>query len=104
MSAAIRDEVNRMMTEGRKLAHDTMSVPKSEREYMLAVGKYQQLFKDARALKERFLDPEAQVASNEDELPDDPDEEAEDSIPSRRVQPQTDRLTRARERHRPRQA
>lgn len=97
MSTAIRDEVNRLMTEARKLAHDTLSVPKTEREYLLAVGKYQQIFKDARALKERFLDPE-QVEDSDDDLPDDPDQPET----ARRAQPQSDRLARSRERHRPR--
>jgi hypothetical protein len=97
--SAMRDQINDMMKQARDLAMATMLQPKSEREYLLACGKVQQLVKGARELKARFI--EEQQPDTEVDLPDDPTD-SEDPAP-RRVQPQQDRLARARAGHRPRQ-
>lgn len=106
MNDAVRDMINEMLTEARKIAHDVLNVPRTEREYLIAVGKYQERVALARRLKERFLDPEREATDAETELPEDeatdekPDPRAN---PTRRVDPQPDRLTQQRSRHRPRQ-
>lgn len=101
MNSAIRDHVTKMLEEARELAHQTLVTPKSEREYMLACGRFRQILRDAEALKERFLDPEEHMDDPEDDLPefDPPDEMPE---PRPRVRPQSDRLARHRARHVPR--
>lgn len=101
MSAAVRDQINDMTRQARDIAMQTLLKPKSEREYLIACGKVQQLLADARELKEKFLEP-AQPDPERDLLPDDPGY-PEDSPPARRVRPQPDRLATHRQNHRPRQ-
>lgn len=97
MSAAIRDHINELTKKARALAMQSMLQPKSEREYLIACGKVQQLVADARELHAQFLEPE-QPDPERDLLPDD----ADDAPPARRVRPQPDRLATHRQNHRPR--
>jgi hypothetical protein len=101
MSAAVRDHINAMTKKARDIAMQAMLQPKSEREYLLACGKVQQLLADARELKEAFLEP-AQPDPERDLLPDDSDY-PEAAPAARRVRPQPDRLATHRQNHRPRQ-
>lgn len=103
MNQAIREQYNDYLEQAKKIAHQTLFQVKSEREYILAAGKYQQLIADARALKERFLDPEDHASANERELPEDEDDDPrEDPAPRVRARPEPSRLDRHRARHVPR--
>lgn len=95
MSQAIRDHINEIVRDARALASATLQMPKSDREYLIACGRYRQMLDEARRLQDKFLQAEIQ----ESELPDDPD----DQPPPRRVSPQRDRVDQVRARHRPRQ-
>lgn len=99
--SAIRDQITELANQARALAMATCLQPKTEREYLLACGKVQQLMADARALKERFIDPEVRASDREAEIPDDLDTDDNPPAP-RRVVPQNDRLARSRAGHRPR--
>lgn len=90
MSAAIRDQITRILNEAKKLAHESMSKPLPERDYLIRVGKYQQMVANAQDLRARFLEED----KSEEELPEFP----EDELP---IEP-VDRVTAARRAHRPR--
>lgn len=90
---AIEDQVRKLRAEAARLALATCLQPKSERDYLLACGRVQQMRAVADELEGRFLNE----APFQEELPDE-----EDPAP-RRAAPQPDRLSRARVGHRPRQ-
>jgi hypothetical protein len=102
MNQAIREQIDDLLDQARKLSHQTLNTPKSEREYLLACGKYQQLLANARALKEQFLDPEQHSADRDTELPEEDATEEVRPVARPRAQPQPDRLARQRQRHVPR--
>lgn len=97
MSSAIRDHIRLILREARALADGTLIQPKSEREYMIASGRYRQMLAEARRLEERFLRHEE--SEPQADLPEEP---ADDPAP-RRASPPRDRLDQVRARHRPRQ-
>ncbi len=88
-----RQQVNDLLKQAKELAHGLCITPQPERVYLVGVGKYQQLLAQARAIKEQFLDPQARAEDAEVDLPDE-----DQTIDPRRP----DRLTRARQNHRPR--
>lgn len=87
-------EINELRKAARDLAHATLMVPKTEREYMIACGRYRELLRQAESLQARFID----------ERQEDPEDDLsqEESQAPRRVAPQRDRLAQHRARHTPR--
>lgn len=96
MSQAIRQQRDAYLAEAHKIAISSMSKPLEYKDYLLNVGRVQQLQADAEALTRRFLSE--QQARGERQLPDDDDfGGADDDLDAAQ-----DRLSVARRNHRPR--
>jgi hypothetical protein len=89
VSSAVRDEIKTLKLSAHRLALETCTKPKSEREYLVACGKVQQMLADAKALEDRFFAPE--MPDPETDL--DPDDDGRQ---------RSNRVDAARARHRPR--
>lgn len=88
----IVNEIKALQKEARELAHSVLSTPRSEREYLVACGRYRELLRQAKSLNDRFVE----------ERQEDPEEDLDDEPQQRRAAPQRDRLGAHRARHVPR--